>query len=296
MQVLMLGGTRFFGLRLARLLIAQGHELTVVTRGQRAHDLGGRVTQLHADRTDGGALREVLQGQRYDIVYDQICYNPREAKAALQALDDRVGRYVFTSSIAVYDVQEREVAEDAFAPGAYEYDLDAPQYAYDEGKRQAEAYFYRHAPCPVVAARVAMVVSGTDDYTGRFDFHVARVAKGETIGVGAQEHEITYVTAWDAAEFLYFLGVSSDCAGPVNVGNPGYLSAQGISREIGMALGKEPRVAVVDADDPSRSPYAMDGTLRVSTEKAVAIGYAFAPLVPQLPDMTLAAAARLGLA
>lgn len=46
----------------------------------------------------------------------------------------------------------------------------------DEGKRQAEAYFFQHAGFPVVAVRVAMVVSGNDDFTGRFDFYVGHVA------------------------------------------------------------------------------------------------------------------------
>lgn len=57
-------------------------------------------------------------------------------------------------------------------PEQYSYDLDAQKYDYAEGKRHSEAYFFRNAVFPVFAVRVAMVVSGTDDNTGRFDYYV----------------------------------------------------------------------------------------------------------------------------
>jgi len=57
-------------------------------------------------------------------------------------------------------------------PEQYSYDLDAQKYDYAEGERQTEAYFFRNATFPAVAVRVVMVVSGTDDYTGRFDYYV----------------------------------------------------------------------------------------------------------------------------
>ncbi|TFE26715.1 hypothetical protein [Cohnella luojiensis] len=49
------------------------------------------------------------------------------------------------------------------------------------------------------AVRVAMVVSGTDDYTGRFDNYVKHIAEHKSIGVLESEHPISYVTAWDEA-------------------------------------------------------------------------------------------------
>jgi hypothetical protein len=86
--------------------------------------------------------------------------------------------------MAVYGHSETEITEEAFNPYDYPYDLEAPQYTNDEGKCQAEAYFFQKAPFPVVAVRVAMVVSGTDDdYTCRFDYYVEHVAQNKSIGV-----------------------------------------------------------------------------------------------------------------
>jgi hypothetical protein len=83
---------------------------------------------------------------------------------------------------------------------------------------------------------VAMVVSGTDDYTGRFDDYVRHVAEHNSIGVLEAENPITYVTAWDAAEFLNFIGAKSDFVGPINGANSDYLSIQELCYELGDCL------------------------------------------------------------
>ena len=294
MQVLLFGGTRFFGRRLAAQLLSDGHRVAVATRGQRQDDLGAGVERIRLDRTDPSALAAALRGRAFDLVYDQICYTPREAKAALDALGTRVGRYVFTSSVSVYRPQEAPLGEGAFAPETYPYDLGAQQYAYAEGKRQAEAYFFRHAPFPVAAVRVAMVISGTDDYTGRFDFHVQRVAQGKPIGVDAAEQEISFVSAAHAAGFLRFLGTSA-YAGPINCADAGPLSAQALCHEIGETLGRAPRFTPAAPGDPDRSPYVLGGHLRCAVDLAQEIGYPFPPVSGELQEMTLESAARLGL-
>ncbi|CAM3714672.1 hypothetical protein GCM10009865_28190 [Aeromicrobium ponti] len=114
------------------------------------------------------------------------------------------------------------------------------KYDYAEGKRQAEAYFFRNASFPAVAVRIAMVVSGTDDYTGRFDYYVKHIAEHKSIGVLESEHTISYVTAWDAAKFPHFIGAKSDFAGPINASNGSSLSIQEHGRHIGECLNVEP--------------------------------------------------------
>ncbi|MGM0879289.1 MAG: NAD-dependent epimerase/dehydratase family protein [Bacillota bacterium] len=183
MNILVMGGTKFFGRRLVYLLLEDDHNVTIATRGQTTDDFGAKVQRIQIDRTDQDSMIKAFADQHYDLVYDQICFNPREAKIAVEAFGNRVKRYIFTSSMAVYGHKEDETTESDFRPENYSYDLEANEYAYDEGKRQAEAYLFQHAAFPVVAVRVAMVVSGDDDYTGRFDFYVSHVANGESIEV-----------------------------------------------------------------------------------------------------------------
>ncbi|WP_099158248.1 NAD-dependent epimerase/dehydratase family protein [Virgibacillus ndiopensis] len=298
MKILVMGGTRFFGRRLVELLLQDGHDITIATRGQTSDDFGEKVKRIKIDRTDQGSMNRAFENRYFDVVYDQICFNPREAKIAVETFGNRIKRYVFTSSMAVYGHKETEIVESDFIPENYKVNLDADDYAYDEGKRQAEAYFFQHGAFPVVAVRVAMVVSGNDDFTGRFDFYVGHVANGKSIGVFETEHPITYVTAWDIADFLRMMGVKSGYQGPINAGNSGYLSIQELSREIGKFLGVSPRFHVGQSshDDAKLSPYAIfPYTWKLSNSKANSFGYEFVDIRKVIPLMVEQSAKRLGI-
>lgn len=294
MDVLVLGGTRFFGRRLVQSLLDLGHTVTIGTRGLQQDGFGDQVERVRLDRNDPVSMIEALSGRRYDVVYDQTCYGPRDAKAALDALGERVQRYVFTSSMAVYTHRDGIRTERDFDPLRQEVDLSAAEYAYDVGKRQAEAYLFRNAPCPVVAARVGLVASGTDDYTGRFDFHVAHVANRVSIGVPEHPQAITFVTASDTADFLRFIGVASEFSGPVNVGGS-FMNAREMALLIGTHLGEQPRFHVSGTEDPDYSPYASSIARRMSVELAGELGYTFPPFAPEIPGMVDAAMEKLGL-
>lgn len=298
MKILVLGGTRYFGRRLVEMLLDDGHDVTVASRGKTEDGFGNRVHRIIVDRTDADSMAKAFAGMHFDVVYDQIGFNPREAKSAVEAFGDRIGRYIFTSTQAVYEDKDGPLVETDFNPYTCDIDMDAPTYAYDVGKRQAEAYLYKHAPFDVVAVRVCMVISGDDDYTGRFDFHVDHVAREQSIGVLEREYDMTYVTAWDVADFLRFLGAKSDFVGPVNAGNGDAMSVQVLCQELGKLLSKEPRFHVSESpkDDTDFSPYApLPRSLNVSNELAKSIGYAFPSVKPQLPQMVQQVVDRLGL-
>lgn len=142
-----------------------------------------------------------------------------------------------------------------------------------------------------------MVVS-EDDYTGRVDDYVSHVAKGESIGVFENEHPLTYVTAWDVAEFLRFLGMETDYTGPINAGNTGYLSVQEFSREIAKEFGLTPEFHVGQHGDNEHplSPYAMlPYTWKLSNAKAKSLGFEFPDIRESMPETVHEVANRLGL-
>ncbi|MGC8487634.1 MAG: NAD-dependent epimerase/dehydratase family protein [Clostridia bacterium] len=284
-EILVLGGTRFFGRRLVNELLQHGHAVTVASRGMRADDLGSTVARIRLDRTDPQSMKDALWGREFDVVYDQIGYNPREAKSLLDAMGDRMGRLVFCSTGSVYDAHDGLITEDDFDPSDYPVDLDAAAYEYGEGKRQAEAYLVRFAPCPVVLARPSFVVSGTDDYTERFDFHVRHVLEGRSVGVHDPDYTASFITAWDAGRALYFAGLEMEEDGPLNVVNPGYYNAAGMTRRIAAILGREARIHQAADDDPDLSPYTLPGEHRVDVVRAAKLGFTFPPLDPALPGM-----------
>src|SRR5690606_9898689 len=87
------------------------------------------------------------------------------------------------------------------------------------------------------------------------------------------------VTAWDAAEFLHFIGARSDFVGPVNAANSGYLSIQELCYEIGDCLNTTPQFHVGRREEQTLSPYALfPYTWKISNAKAASLGFEFPPI------------------
>lgn len=99
LRVLVLGGTGFVGRAIVERLLADGHEPTLFNRGRGPGFPG--VRQLIGDRETGdyGAL----SNGEWDAVADVTGYFPAEVAASMGVLGDRVGRYLFVSSHAVFD-------------------------------------------------------------------------------------------------------------------------------------------------------------------------------------------------
>ncbi|RPI77415.1 MAG: NAD-dependent epimerase/dehydratase family protein, partial [Desulfobacteraceae bacterium] len=173
-NILVFGGTRYFGKHLARELLDKGHAVTIATRGKAADSFGDRVKRLVLDRYDKQSLANALNKQTWDLVYDQICYAPTDAADTCEILAGKVGRYVFTSSMSVYPSGLARMETD-FDPRHYKIQMGRrDDFSYAEGKRQAEAVFFQKADFPVVSVRFPIVL-GPDDYTGRLHAPVQAV-------------------------------------------------------------------------------------------------------------------------
>ena len=60
-QVLVLGGTRFFGIHLVKSLLEQGAGVTLATRGLTPDPFGSRVNRIRVDRTDPDAMKMCIR-------------------------------------------------------------------------------------------------------------------------------------------------------------------------------------------------------------------------------------------
>lgn len=104
MRILIIGGTLFIGRRLARRLLLDGHQVTVLHRKPGSQRPKG-VAEVFADRNDAVAVARAA-GRGWDAVFD-LAYDwargttGEQVLATLRALEP-VGRYVFMSSVAAY--------------------------------------------------------------------------------------------------------------------------------------------------------------------------------------------------
>ena len=106
MKVLVIGGTRFVGLRLVQVLAKQGHNITLLNRGKTQADLPSGVKRLYADRRNPDEVKQVLKSQDFEVVYDMTGYQTKNLEPVVAALSSRVDHYIFQSTCAVYAPSE----------------------------------------------------------------------------------------------------------------------------------------------------------------------------------------------
>jgi len=109
-RILILGGTAFVGRAIVEDALRTGAEVTLFGRGKTGTDLFPGVARLIGDRDTGDYA--ALRSGRWDAVVDASGYVPRHVNQAMNALGDRVGRYLFISSHAVYQDVEPCSTED----------------------------------------------------------------------------------------------------------------------------------------------------------------------------------------
>jgi 2'-hydroxyisoflavone reductase len=100
MKLLVLGGTQFVGRHLIEAGLAAGHEVTLVHRGKTNPTLFPGAKHIITDRRE--SLRK-LEFNEWDVCVDANAYIPREVEMACDLLASRVERYVFISTVSVYD-------------------------------------------------------------------------------------------------------------------------------------------------------------------------------------------------
>lgn len=271
MNILVLGGTRFFGKRLVRGLLEAGHAVTVATRGRAPDDFGDRVLRATVDRTIPTEMQKTFGDSCFDVIYDNIAYCSNDVRALLDAT--RCGRYVLTSSGSVY-AERLDTPESDFDPtqGALVWGNRAA-FSYDEGKRQAErAVFQHYAGIPAAAVRFPYVL-GPDDYTERLRFYVEHVVRGRPMAVDNWDARLAFVSADEAGAFLAFLadppftGCINGCSG--QTASPREICAY-VARKCG-------RPALLAADgDPA--PYNGGSSFSLNADRAQALGFWFTPL------------------
>jgi nucleoside-diphosphate-sugar epimerase len=270
-KVLVLGGTRFFGKRLVQKLIEKGYDVTIATRGKTSDDFGDKVNRLIINRKLPETLNQ-LRNHNWDLVYDNICYSSNEANEIIKILTAHVTKYIFTSSLAVYEEGLNHLESDFNSrtyPIVYGNQED---FSYAEGKRQAEAVLFQEADFSVVAARLPVVL-GSDDYTKRLLFHIDRIAQEEEIVISDLNREMTFIHSDETAEFLLWLG-ENEFTGPINACSNGSISFSEIISFCEEATGKKAKI-LSEGSKEKQSPFDAYSDRTLSNELAKSEGFHF---------------------
>jgi nucleoside-diphosphate-sugar epimerase len=287
-NILVIGGTRFIGKLLVQRLLRAGHRVTIATRGYAPDPFGDRITRIRVDRRNELAMRKAFAQASFDIVFDQMCYNPLDAAIAVRSFAGKVGRYVMTSTIDAYRVlgygKAAALAEADLAVEAQPIDTRYPWHdpcrateCYVAGKVQAEAYLARDGSLPLVTPRLAHVLGGPEDFTGRLAHYVELARSGAALHFTNAQARLSFMDLHTAADFLFWTGMQ-DFTGPVNAACDGALSATQLFERVGVVLDTPVRTrrASGEAAEPGRlSPFDLPGAMVLDTARAKGLGYRF---------------------
>ena len=197
-HVLVIGGTKFFGKAIVEDLLNDGHEVTLFSRGNNRPPFFDAINHISGDRDDPDDVHAQLGNRTFDAVVDNIAFTADDVRAALATFAGNVGRYVFTSSAAVYYTGEQvmPVAEDdvdyAFEPPAGE--EDSPLWRYTLGKLNAERTLLDQDDLPFTIIRPPIVL-GPEDHSLRGYFYFQRLLDGQPIILtngGVQSFRLAY--------------------------------------------------------------------------------------------------------
>lgn len=287
-EILVIGGNRYVGKRLVARLLAAGDRVTVLNRGSSPPPPG--AAQLVADRDDESSLRGALGSRVFDVVVDQVCYTPRQAATARRVFAGRTGRYVMTSTVEVYEYEDSIalVREDAVDPATVSVDLelpwDEPEFRdshYGEGKRQAESVFAADPAFPFTAVRVAHVLGGADDFTGRLAHYADRIRDGKPVAVPVDNQPATYIHVEEIADFLAW-AVGQDFTGPVNAASHGLLGTQDLCEAVSAHL-SQGRTVLRPVEVGEVSPFSFTHAYGMDNSRATRLGFTFDDVRRWLP-------------
>ena len=272
MKILVLGGTRFFGIHMVNDLLNKGHDITIATRGRTPDGFGDAVSRILVERTDEQSVRGAVSGKHFDVVIDKIAYCSNDIKHILDAVD--CDKYIYMSSTAIYDPKHINTVEDDFdGRGGKLVWCDRPDYQYAEIKRQAEyALWQKYPDRNWTAVRYPFVI-GEDDYTKRLLFYVEHVAKQIPMNIDNPDCQMGFIMSDEAGKFISFL-VDKDFRGAVNGSSRGTVSVRNILDYVEMKTGKR---AVIDAEGDD-APYNGEPEYSINTEKAELLGFEFSSI------------------
>jgi nucleoside-diphosphate-sugar epimerase len=278
MKILIIGGNRFVGLRLAKHLEDQGYELHVFNRtGQSPH-----LRRSVIYKGDRANLALSHLDRDWDAIFDFACFSEADARESLHYFRT-VKRYVLISTVSVYDLGA-DLSERMFAP--QEWDLSQPAlregHVYQDGKRRAEAVFNQSPKFPTVMVRFPTIL-GPDDYTQRLNFHIERIAHNKPFHVSSRSHRLSMIHAEDACEFLAWC-LNQTFTGPVNVASSKPIALGKLIEMIEMAVGRKALLLDRDPGDLG-SPYDPEGDYFVNTDLAKSYGFEARPIDQWLPDL-----------
>jgi len=297
MRILIIGGTRFLGRHLVESALDHRHEVTLFNRGKSNPDLFPHLKTILGDREKDV---DKLKNRIWDAVIDVAGYLPRVVRLSAEVLEANVSRYVFISSISVYENFRKIGINESDPVGKLEDETveEVTGETYGPLKALCEKAVQDLYGERALIVRPGLIV-GPHDPTDRFTYWPVRMARGgEVLAPQKPEAAIQVIDVRDLSHFIIKL-IEENASGIYNATGPDHELTLGRLLEVSQHVsGSDARVkwASVDflsqhkvepwSDMPTWVPDGDEdaGFSRVDISKAIAAGLRFRPLEETVRD------------
>lgn len=150
MKVLLIGGTGTISTAITRQLAETEHEVYLLNRGNRNHDLPKNIKFIEADINNEAEAAEKLEGMSFDCVCEFIGFVTGQVERDYRLFKDKTKQYIYISSASAYHkpVRDYRITEATT--------LANPYWEYSRNKIASEEFLfkmYRETGFPVTIVR-----------------------------------------------------------------------------------------------------------------------------------------------
>ena len=228
MRILVIGGTRFIGVYLTQQLVAAGHEVVLLNRGNHPSPVEGLET-IRCDRADPTALKAALTSQTFDAIYDNNGRELAHTQPLVDLFNGKVQHYIYVSSAGVYAKSDQ-------MPHA-EGDPVDPNSRH-KGKHHTEDYL-KSSGIPFTSIR-PVYIYGPQNYNPLEQWFFDRIVRDRPIPIPGSGMALTHLGHCHdlAAAMVSILSNSQAINQIYNISGEKAVTFDGLARACAIAAGK----------------------------------------------------------
>lgn len=242
MRILIMGGTRFIGVYLTKILVNQGHEVVLFNRGNKPAPIEG-IQQIHGDRSDAADLKAKLANESFDAIFDNNGRELSDTQPLAELFRDKVQHFIYMSSAGVYlkSDQMPHMEGDPIDPKSRH-----------KGKHETETYLAEQG-LPYTSIRPTYIY-GPQNYNDLEAWFFDRIVRDRPVPIpGNGMHFTQFGHVQDLAQAMsQVLGNSAAIGQIYNVSGDRFVTFDGLARACATAAGKSAADVQIVHYDPKQ--------------------------------------------
>lgn len=242
MRILIMGGTRFIGVYLTKLLAEIGHEVVLFNRGNKPAPVPG-VQVICGDRTDPSQIQEKLSAENFDVIFDNNGRQLSDTKPLVDLFKNKIKQFIYVSSAGVYlkSDQMPHIEWDSLDPKSRH-----------KGKFETEDYLLQQE-MPFTSIR-PVYIYGPQNYNPLEAWFFDRIARDRPLPIPGNGLHITQLGHVEdlAKAMVAVLGNIKALGQIYNISGERYVTFDGLARACAEAAGKSPDEIQILHYDPAQ--------------------------------------------